>query len=60
MTDRRLVRHLAIAVLLKLLALVVLWAAFVRDARIEVDASEAVSRLGTPTPSASPHQDASR
>ncbi|MGD9832218.1 MAG: cytochrome oxidase putative small subunit CydP [Piscinibacter sp.] len=60
MTDRRLVRHLAIAVLLKLLALVVLWVAFVRDARVDVDANEAVSRLGTPFTSAPPHQDASR
>jgi hypothetical protein len=60
MTDRRLFRHLAVAVLLKLLALTVLWWAFIRDARVDVDANQAVSRLGSPVSSASPHEDASR
>jgi hypothetical protein len=60
MTDRRLARHLAIAVLLKLLALTALWWLFIREARVEVDADRAVSRLGSPISSANPHEGATR
>lgn len=42
----RLVRHLAIAVALKLVVLGVLWWAFVRDDRVRVDADRAAARLG--------------
>lgn len=37
--DRRLLRHLAIAVMLKLAVLATLWQAFVHDARVPVDAA---------------------
>ena len=39
LADRRLVRHLAIAVVLKLAVLALLWQVFVRDARVPVDAA---------------------
>jgi len=44
--DRRLVRHLAIAVVLKLLLLCVLWWAFVRDARVNTDAEQTAEHMG--------------
>ena len=43
--DRRLTRHLAVAVLLKLVALVVLWQFFVRDQRIAVDPLRAAENM---------------
>jgi hypothetical protein len=53
----RLVRHLVIAVALKLVVLTGLWAAFVRNERVGVDADRAAAHLGTavdasPLPSA--------
>ena len=44
LADRRLVRHLAIAVVLKLAVLALLWQVFVRDARVPVDAAIATAR----------------
>ena len=44
----RLVRHLAIAVSLKLVVLVGLWAAFVRDERVSVDVDQAAAHLRAP------------
>ncbi len=50
----RLVRHLAIAVVLKLVVLTALWWAFVRDERVGIDIERAAAHIGgTPTPSAS-------
>lgn len=43
----RLVRHLVIAVALKLAVLIGLWSAFVRDERVGVDADRAAAHLGT-------------
>jgi len=56
-TQDRLVRHLVIAVALKLVVLTGLWWAFVRDERLGVDADLAAAHLGavvdaTPLPSA--------
>lgn len=48
--DRRLVRHLAIAVALKLVVLAALWWAFVRDERVSVDAEAAAAHLGAQPP----------
>jgi hypothetical protein len=45
MTDRRLLRHLTVAVVLKLVVLAALWWAFVRDARVQVDADTAAARV---------------
>jgi hypothetical protein len=42
----RLVRHLVIAVALKLAVLTGLWSAFVRDERVGVDADRAAAHLG--------------
>ncbi|WP_175048317.1 cytochrome oxidase putative small subunit CydP [Duganella vulcania] len=47
-TDQRLLRHLAVAVLLKLALLAVLWWAWVRDARVDVDAGAMADRVGAP------------
>ena len=44
--DRRLVRHLAIAVALKLVVLCVLWWAFVRDVRVNTDAEQTAEHIG--------------
>lgn len=44
--ERRLLRHLVIAVLIKLVVLVVLWWAFVRDARVNVDTDRVAAQLG--------------
>ena len=44
----RLVRHLAIAIGLKLVVLVGLWAAFVRDERVSVDVDVAAAHLSAP------------
>jgi hypothetical protein len=48
--DRRLVRHLAVAVVLKVAVLGVLWWAFVRDARMSPDAEQAATHLGVAAP----------
>ncbi len=50
MRDDRLLRHLVLAVLLKLAVLVALWWAFVRDDRVAVDADQAAARLVQPAP----------
>ncbi|GJI97816.1 hypothetical protein RugamoR57_45340 [Duganella caerulea] len=47
-TDQRLLRHLAVAVLLKLALLAVLWWAWVRDAGVDVDAGAMADRVGAP------------
>ena len=52
-----LLRHLVIAVALKLAVLVVLWWAFVRDERVSVDIERTATHLGaaidaTPSPTA--------
>lgn len=39
MNDRRLLRNLALAILIKLLLLSALWWMFVRDQRVQVDAA---------------------
>lgn len=46
----RLVRHLAIAVALKLVVLTALWWAFVRDERVgvDVDVDRAAAHMGAP------------
>ncbi len=43
--DKRLLRHLVLAVLIKLAAVMALWWMFVRDARVEVDAERAGARV---------------
>jgi hypothetical protein len=48
--ERRLVRHLAIAVALKLVVLSGLWWGFVRDERVSVDAEAASAHIGAPRP----------
>jgi hypothetical protein len=53
-TQDRLVRHLAIAVSLKLVVLVGLWAAFVRDERVSVDVDQAAAHLGAPVATHTP------
>lgn len=50
-----LVRHLAIAVALKLAVLSALWWAFIRDERVGVDIDRAAAHLGAPgTPVGTP------
>jgi hypothetical protein len=44
--DKQLLRHLAIAVLIKLAVLTVLWWVFIRDAGVSVDAAAIGARLG--------------
>jgi hypothetical protein len=46
--ERRLVRHLVIAVTVKLALLAALWWLFVRDARVHVDADQTAAQLGAP------------
>ena len=48
LTDRRLLRYLVHAVLIKLVVLVLLWWAFVRDARLPVDADATARQVGAP------------
>lgn len=43
-----LLRHLALAVVLKLAVLVALWWGFIRDERVGVDPDRAAAHLGTP------------
>ncbi|RKR69359.1 hypothetical protein C8C94_3889 [Acidovorax sp. 94] len=47
LNDRRLLRYLVHAVLIKLAVLTLLWLAFVRDARVAVDADAAARQVGT-------------
>jgi hypothetical protein len=44
--ERRLLHHLTIAVGLKLVVLTLLWWAFVRDDRVNVDAQRAAAQIG--------------
>ena len=44
--DRRLARHLAIAMLIKLAVLSLLWSVFIRHSRVSVDADVIGSRFG--------------
>lgn len=44
-SEQRLLRHLAIAVLIKLAVLVLLWWLFVRDARVDADAGSVGDRM---------------
>lgn len=46
-TQDHLVRHLAVAVALKLLVLIGLWWGFVRDERVGVDIERAAAHLGS-------------
>lgn len=48
-SDRRLLRHLALAVVLKLLVLTLLWLGFIRDARVSVDSPAAAAHLAADT-----------
>ena len=48
LTDRRLLRYLVHAVLIKLAVLALLWWAFVRDARLPVDTDATARQLGAP------------
>jgi hypothetical protein len=48
--DSRLVRHLAIAILVKLALLMLLWWGFVRDQRVNVDADRAASHIDATAP----------
>ena len=52
----RLLRHLTVAVLLKLAVLTALWWAFIRDVRVEVDTERAAAHVGAgaAVPSATP------
>ena len=49
--EGRLLRHLVIAVALKLAVLAALWWAFVHDARVDVDAERAAAHIGMSAPS---------
>lgn len=48
-SDKRLLRHLLTAVLIKLVLLSVLWWLFIRDAHVSVDANVVGNRFGVPT-----------
>jgi len=50
MNDRRLLRHLALAIAVKLLLLYGLWWAFIRDHGVQVDARTAATHLVAPPP----------
>lgn len=52
--DSRLVHHLAIAVALKLVVLSVLWWAFVRDDRVDIDVERAAAHIGATAATPSP------
>ncbi|MCZ4312195.1 hypothetical protein O4H66_02155 [Comamonadaceae bacterium G21597-S1] len=49
--ERRLLRHLVIAVTVKLVVLTALWWVFVRDNHVQVDAEQSAQQLGI-TPAA--------
>lgn len=50
LNDRRLLRYLIHAVLIKLAVLTLLWFVFIRDARVAVDADAAAAQMGTTVP----------
>lgn len=58
--DSRLLRHLALAVTLKLLLLAALWWLFVRDGRVDVDGHSAAAHLAAPVPRITPEQEKPR
>jgi hypothetical protein len=58
--DRRLLRHLIIAVLIKLIVLTALWWVFVRDARINVDGDGVADRISGSASSQAPSQGAAK
>jgi hypothetical protein len=45
LADRKLLREIVVVVVLKLAVLALLWNAFVRDARVPVDAARVASQL---------------
>ena len=49
--ERRLLRHLVFAVVVKLVILIALWWVFVRDQHVQVDAESSAQQLGI-TPAA--------
>lgn len=49
--EQRLLRHLIIAVLLKLIVLIVLWWTFVRDARVYIDTEMVAEKISGVVPS---------
>ena len=49
--DSRLLKHLVLAVVLKLLVLGALWWTFVRDDKVSVDAEQAANHFGSATSS---------
>lgn len=60
-SDKRLLRHLAVAVLIKLVLLSALWWLFIRDARVSVDVDEVAGKInGTVPTQALPSQGASK
>jgi hypothetical protein len=46
-SDKRLLRHLAIAVLIKLVLLTALWWLFIRDARVSVDVDDVAGKINS-------------
>ena len=52
--DQRLLRHLLIAVVVKLAILALLWWVFVREHRVPVDAGQAAVRMGVAAPGEGP------
>ena len=48
-SDKRLLRQLITAVLIKLLLLSVLWWLFIRDSHVSVDSNTIGARFGVPT-----------
>ncbi len=49
--DKRLLRHLIIAVLIKLVVLTTLWWLFIRDARVSVDSERVADKISGATSS---------
>jgi len=47
-TDRRLLRELVVVIVLKLVILIALWFAFVRDQRVSVDADSVAAAVTSP------------
>ena len=50
-TDQKLLRELVVVVVLKLIVLVALWFAFVRDQRVSVDAASVAAVVTSPAAS---------
>ena len=50
LNDRRLLRYLIHAVLIKLAVLTLLWFFFIRDAKVAVDAAAAAKQMGAAVP----------